>query len=104
MPRITFSDLAIADVLQQADWYETRADWKLALRWEKAVTSTALSIAKVPRAGAPCTFQADQLSGTRRLPVAGFPKHLLFYQFREDEIRVLRVVHGARDLETLFSN
>jgi plasmid stabilization system protein ParE len=30
--------------------------------------------------------------------------HLVFYQFREDEVRVLRVVHGARDLEALFSD
>jgi toxin ParE1/3/4 len=103
-PRITFSDLALADVLEQADWYQAQADLRLAQRWEKAVTSTLLRIARVPRAGAPCRFLADQLRGTRWVPVAGFPRHLLFYQFREDEIRVLRVVHGARDLEALFSD
>jgi len=102
-PRITFSDLAVADVLEQADWYQTRADRKLAQRWEKAVTSTLLRIARVPHAGVPCRFKAEELRGTRRLPVAGFPMHLVFYQFKEDEIRVLRVVHGARDLEALFS-
>jgi plasmid stabilization system protein ParE len=32
-----------------------------------------------------------------------FPKHLLFYRFAEEEVFVLRVVHGARDLENLFS-
>jgi hypothetical protein len=31
------------------------------------------------------------------------PKHLLFYRFDDDEVFVLRVVHGARDLERLFS-
>ncbi len=30
--------------------------------------------------------------------------HLVFYQFEEGEMRVLRVVHGARDLEALFSD
>jgi len=103
-PRLTFSDLAVADVLEQADWYQAQADWKLAQRWERAVTFTLLRIARAPHVGAPCRFQADQLRGTRRLPVTGFPRHLLFYQFREDEIRVLRVVHGARDLEALFSD
>ena len=103
-PRIAFSDMAVADVLEQSDWYRAQADMKLAQRWEKAVTSTLLRIAKVPHAGAPSRFKADELRGTRWLPVAGFPMHLVFYRFREDQIRVLRVVHGARDLEALFSD
>lgn len=41
--------------------------------------------------------------GARRVAVTGFPKHLVFYQSRGDEIVVLRIVHGARDLESLFS-
>ncbi|HWW15869.1 MAG TPA: hypothetical protein VN310_14505 [Candidatus Dormibacteraeota bacterium] len=38
----------------------------------------------------------------RRMPIAGFPRHLIFYRAEEKEIRILRVVHGARDLESLF--
>ncbi len=45
----------------------------------------------------------SSLIGTRRMPVAGFAKHLIFYQSSERKILVLRVVHGARDLESLFS-
>jgi anti-anti-sigma factor len=47
-------------------------------------------------------FQLTTLAGTRRMSVGGFPKHLIFYQLQESEILVLRVVHGARDLEGLF--
>lgn len=32
-----------------------------------------------------------------------FPRHLLFYRFERGEVFVLRIVHGARDLEDLFS-
>jgi hypothetical protein len=35
-PRITLTDLAVADILEQADWYEAQADRKLAKRWEEA--------------------------------------------------------------------
>ena len=104
IPRITFGDLAVADVLEQADWYQAQAGRKLAQRWEKAVTSTMLRIVTTPHAGTPCRFQAAPLHGTRRMPIAGFPMHLVFYQLAEDEIRVLRVVHGAPDLEALFSD
>jgi plasmid stabilization system protein ParE len=37
------------------------------------------------------------------MPVAGFTKFLIFYLSREGETLILRVVHGARDLESLFS-
>jgi toxin ParE1/3/4 len=67
------------------------------------VTDTLLRIAQRPGAGSRCRFTADELRGTRRMPVAGFAKHLIFYQSREGEILILRVVHGARDLESLFS-
>lgn len=103
-PRITLTDLAVADILEQADWYEAQADRKLGKRWEEAVTSTLLRISQKPNAGSPCTFRADELHGTRRVPVAEFSKHLVFYKSHESEILVLRVIHGARDLESLFSD
>jgi toxin ParE1/3/4 len=101
--RLVFSAAAIADILEQADWYAAQSGEKLAQRWQKAVTS-ALSLAvKRPAAGALCSFVSPQLEGLRRTSISGFPKHLLFYRFDGEEVFVLRVVHGARDLEKLFS-
>lgn len=101
--RIVLSEMAVADILEQADWYEAQADSRLAERGEKAVTSVLLRISRRSAAGKLCKFQSDELAGTRRAPVSGFSKHLIFYQIREQEVFVLRVVHGARDLESLFS-
>ena len=101
--QITLTEAAAADVLEQAEWYEGQADRKLAERWEGAVTSTRLRISRGPSAGAPCSFKATELRGARRMAVTGLPKHLVFYQSRGDEVVVLRIVHGARDLESLFS-
>ncbi len=95
--------MAVADILEQADWYEAQADSKLASRWEKAVTAALRRILQMPTAGLLCNFRADELAGTRRGIISGFAKHLIFYQIREKEIFVLHVVHGARDLESLFS-
>jgi toxin ParE1/3/4 len=103
-PRITLSDLAVADILEQADWYEAQANRMLAKRWEKAVGSALFRITQRPDAGSPCSFEAEELQGTRRVPVAGFSKHLVFYQSHGNEVLVLRVLHGARDLESLFSD
>jgi len=100
--RLVLSDAAIADILEQAEWYIEQSGRLLARRWDKAITSAVSYVVRHPAAGAPCTFRSPELSGVRRAPIPGFPKHLLFYQFDEAEVLVLRVVHGARDLERLF--
>ena len=100
---ITLSEATAADILEQADWYEAHADPELAQRWERAVTSTLLRLVRVPNAGSRCNFKAAELRSTRRVAVLGFPRHLVFYQSQGDDLVVLRVVHGARDLESLFS-
>ena len=100
--RLALSDAAIADILEQADWYIAQSGEPLAQRWGKAVTSAALRVVKNPAAGPLCRFQSTELRNVRRTAITGFPKHLLFYRMRGAEILVLRVVHGARDLEKLF--
>jgi toxin ParE1/3/4 len=100
--RLVLSDAAIADILEQADWYAEQSGRLLAKRWEKAATSAILRVVRRPAAGMLCTFRSSELRGVRRTTIPGFPKHLLFYRFREEEVVVLRVVHGARDLEHLL--
>lgn len=100
---LAFSDAAVTDILEQFEWYAQQAGPHVAKRWEKGITSTLLQIVNSPGAGAVCQFRVEELAGTRRIGVAGFPKHLVFYRQREREILILRVVHGARDLDSLFS-
>ena len=99
---VSISDAAASDIVEQADWYDAQSGRSLAARWEKAVTSAILRIVKAPAAGTPCSFGSAELHYVRRTTIAGFPKHLIFYRFSEGEVFVLRVVHGARDLERLL--
>jgi toxin ParE1/3/4 len=92
----------VNDILEQADWYEQQANVRLAKRWERAVSHALLRIVTNPRSGVSCGFKAPELGGIRRLAVARFPKHLVFYRIEQDTLLILRVVHGARDLESLF--
>ena len=100
--KIVLTDVAANDILEQAAWYQEQVGLKLARRWEQAVTSVLLRVATAPSAGAPCTFKAADLKGVRRMPVPRFPKHLVFYRLLKQELIILRIVHGARDLESLF--
>jgi toxin ParE1/3/4 len=100
--QIRVSDVAVADVLDQGEWYEHRSGEALAKRWGNAVTSALIRIEKNPRSGAKCTFSSDELHGIRRMPIEGFPRHLIFYRADKNEILILRIAHGARDLESLL--
>jgi plasmid stabilization system protein ParE len=98
------TDVAVSDIQEQADWYAQRSDRALARRWENRVTAALIRIEKNPLSGAKCGFRAAELQDVRRMSIAGFPRHLIFYRTaeEEDEIKILRVIHGARDLESLL--
>jgi toxin ParE1/3/4 len=100
--KVRISDVAGNDILEQADWYKQRSGRTLAKRWERAVTAAALRIAKNPQSGSLCNFEANELRAVRRMSIARFPKHLIFYRVDSGEVEILRVIHGARDLESLF--
>lgn len=100
--RLVLSDAAALDILEQANWYENQSGDELASRWEAAVTSSLFTILQSPIIGTPCRFKSEALADIKRTPVEGFPKHLIFYRIKPRELLVLRIVHGARDLEKLF--
>ena len=72
--RFTISELAAADILEQAEWYEAKAGASLAQRWEKAITSALVRVARNPESGSRCSFSAQELQGVRRTTISGFPK------------------------------
>jgi plasmid stabilization system protein ParE len=78
--RLVLSDAAVADILEQADWYIAQSGQALAERWEKAVTSAALRVIKNPATGAPCRFRPVELRNVRRTTIRGFAKHLHLLQ------------------------
>ncbi|MFY9680218.1 MAG: type II toxin-antitoxin system RelE/ParE family toxin [Candidatus Sulfotelmatobacter sp.] len=99
---LRLTDVAVNDILEQGVWYGQRSGRALAKRWESEVTAALTRIKKNPRSAAKCSFRADELQGIRRMSIGGFPRHLIFYRAGKKEIRILRIVHGTRDLESLL--
>ena len=100
--QLRLTDVAVSDIQEQADWYEQHSDRTLARRWEHGVTVALTRIERNPRSGAKCAFSPDELQDIRRMSITGFSRHLVFYRAEKKEIRILRIVHGARDLESLL--
>ena len=84
------------------EWYEQQANSHLSTRWERSVYRSVYGLLRFPHSGPPCIFKSSELRAIRRIPVFEFPKHLIFYRVEKDRLVILRVLHGARDLETLF--
>jgi plasmid stabilization system protein ParE len=102
------NDEATQAILNQSLYYreQSPSDGALTARWEDAVTKTIISLLSMPERGAECHFQKLELRGLRRVAVQGFSKHLVFYLYKKDVqlVRIVDVLHSARDLSSLFSD
>jgi plasmid stabilization system protein ParE len=67
----------------------------VARRLRGAVERAAVTLGRHPELGR--RRDEDGLPGLRSLPVPGFP-YVILYELAAGKARVLRVLHGARDL------
>jgi len=72
-------------------------------RFLNAVAGTCAMLAALPKTGVVRSFKHPTLAKLRMMRVEGFPHYLVFYLPDRTGIVVVRVVHGTRDLPTLFS-
>ena len=82
--------------------YIGRDSEESAMRFLKAAERTFLELAGMPRMGIVTSFSDFEDSGLRRWHIRGFENFLIFYRPLEDGIEVIRVLHGAREIERLF--
>jgi toxin ParE1/3/4 len=61
-------------------------------------------LAKSPGLGAVGEFSSTHLRDIRRWRVKGFENYLVFYRDLADGVEIVRVLHGARDIEQLFDD
>jgi toxin ParE1/3/4 len=59
-------------------------------------------LARMPGLGSPQEFDNPDLAGLRCWRVPGFEKHLIYYLTLEDGIKIVRVLHGARDVRGIL--
>lgn len=89
------------DVAEHARYLQVRSV-DAAIRFLDAFDATIALIASSPGIGGDCHFQNRQFDKVRVWPIVGFKNYLVFYRILTDEIEVVRVIHGARDLASIF--
>jgi toxin ParE1/3/4 len=76
-----------------------RSNPRAALRFLDAFDQTVAKLAKMPGLGSPYESSHPRLQDVRIQPIARFKKYWIFYRPTKNRIEVLRVLHGARELD-----
>jgi toxin ParE1/3/4 len=96
--RLTAKD----DILRQFRHYLLEGAFETANRFLDAVDESIEAICQTPHIGAPKQFKNPSLAGLRSSAVKGFQDILIFYVVRPDALRVVRVLHGRRDIKKIL--
>lgn len=95
-PRVT------RDVAEQAD-HIARGSFDASLRFVRAAYAAFQETCSSPYRWPEFPTTRPRLIGLRKRSVPGFGKHLIFYRVQGNTVRIVRVLHGARDLPTVLS-
>jgi toxin ParE1/3/4 len=96
--KVELAPRARLDLIEIGDYLERVASARTALRWVTRLEARALRLGEQPYVGA----EDSDLGGRRRIVVR--PYLIIYRIVSGDLVRVVRRVHGARDLPAMFSS
>jgi toxin ParE1/3/4 len=95
---------ARGDILRQYQYYIFEGAYDAAGRFIDAVDISIAHLSGMPETGAPRISSNPILSGLRSWPVKGFEDIRIYYLIQNEEIRIVRVLHGRRDIQNNLEN
>jgi toxin ParE1/3/4 len=101
-PRLTVLPAADQDLDDQAGYLAREASLETALRFYDAAATTFTNLARMPNMGERRESSNPRLEGLRIWRIQGFENHLIFYRPLEDGIEIVRVLHAARDIDSVL--
>ena len=90
------------DILRQFRYYLLEDALDAATRFLDAVDQSIEAICDMPHIGAPKLLKNPILSGLRFWAVKDFEAMLIFYIVQPEALRVVRVLHGKRDIKKIL--
>jgi toxin ParE1/3/4 len=99
--KLIVHDAAARDLEEQAA-YIAHHDAATGRRFLESARTTMLGLLRMPQKGRRRPMRDAALEDLRSYPVRGFANHLIFYRVLENEVEVIRVLHGARDIDPIL--
>ncbi len=100
--RVSIRPRAAADIEQCANYLEEHATPETALRFRFAIMDAIERVAAMPGVGSPRHLKNPRLSGLRMWIIPGFKNYLLFYVTPHEGVQIVRVFHGAQDVNAIL--
>jgi plasmid stabilization system protein ParE len=101
--KITYREAARDDLTHHFRYYLAELDLpKVAVRFKDSAKKTAQAIRLHPHAGPPYRLRNPQLRNLRSWPIAGFDAIRFYFLAEQDVIRVIRILHGKRDVRRIL--
>ena len=90
------------DLVEHFVYLAEEAGVDIADRFLRAARESFEELARMPGIGQMTDFKNPRFGGMRRWRINGFPNHLIFYFPTKRGVDLVRILHGARDLDSLF--
>jgi toxin ParE1/3/4 len=100
--RLNVRNRATQDLRQVANYILVNGNADAASRFLESVEATFTRLAATPGMGKVVRSISDRLGEIRQWRVKDFQDYLIFYRIREEQVEILRLLHGARDLEGIL--
>ena len=89
--------------LYEIGLYLSERDLEVSKRFNRAVDRTLEYLLESPESGERRNYSNPHYSNMRIWQVSGFSNYLIFYRVSKTDLSVVRVLHGARDYDTMFN-
>lgn len=101
--RILYRQAASDDIVRQFRYYLLTLNLpEIAVRFRDSVRRTIQFLRSHPEVGPRYRFRNLQHQTLRSWPVAGFEAIRIYYMVDEDAIRIIRILHGRRDVKSIL--
>jgi toxin ParE1/3/4 len=100
--RVTQRKQARQDILDLVAYIAADNPTAAAALYDAYERILATTLERTPDIGRPYRATQARLQGVRVVPIGRFRNYLIFYRRRNDQVDVLRVLHGARDIRSIL--
>jgi toxin ParE1/3/4 len=92
------------DILRQFEYYLEHATPDAAFRFLESVERSIVQLLEMPGMGREKPLRNAALTGLRVWSVENFEEMKLYYQVHREDLRIVRILHGRRDVERILED
>lgn len=101
--KVTYRKASQDDVTRQFRYYLVDQNLpEVAIRFRAAVKKTVKALSRQPKIAPPYILRNPELTTLRSWPVAGFEAIRLYFLLDNDAMRIIRVLHGKRNIRSIL--